>query len=334
VRFGWRVKILPGVRVGSRGVRVGPRAVGLRVSRKSASITGGVGPVYYSTHSGRRRRKPARNSGVGCWAVLGILMLIGLAVSLVVVTYGLILIPVVLIGGVVLWARHRGKQDSMAREAERQAREGRPLQGLLSARLVNLLSRHGITTENQLREVRDEDLLSLPGFGLQSLAEVTGALPGARPAPPPGSEALNHPPPLPPASVRGRAAPHVASEQVVRREPPETGAPINGALSEDGMSWWDGYNWRPINKPPLRTVPTPEVAPPAARDEGMAFDRRKWRLEYMGEFRRVAQEAAEARGETVSEEELDGRALRLKEAAGNQGLRERLLPDGRWKYQS
>ncbi len=101
----------------------------------------------------------------------------------------------------------------MAREAERQAREGRPLEGLLSARLISLLSRYGITTENQLREVRDEDLLRLPGFGLQSLAEVKGAIPEASFAPPPRSQVLNQPPLLPPATVRGRAAPDAASSR-------------------------------------------------------------------------------------------------------------------------
>ena len=35
MRLGWRVKILPGVRIGNRGVRLGPRAVGLRASAKS-----------------------------------------------------------------------------------------------------------------------------------------------------------------------------------------------------------------------------------------------------------------------------------------------------------
>jgi hypothetical protein len=41
-------------------------------------------------------------------------------------------------------------------------------------------------------------------------------------------------------------------------------------------------------------------------------------LEYSGEFSRVAQAAAKARGEPVSDEDLDARARRLKEAAGNE----------------
>jgi Bacterial RNA polymerase, alpha chain C terminal domain len=263
VRFGWRVKILPGVRVGSRGVRIGPRAVGLRVSRKSASITGGVGPVYYSTYGGRRRRKPVRSSGVGCWAALGILLLIGLGFSLVVVTYGLILIPVVLIGGIVVWVRHRNKQGSMVRKVQLPAREGRPLQAFLSPRLVNLLSRRGITTENQLRQLGDEDLLRLPGFGLKSLAEVREALPQTPLGTPPQWEALNQPSPLPPTTVSGPAVPVMDSGQVLPGGSPDAEPPFYGVRTEDGTLWWDGYNWQPAiepTPPPLEALNHPPAS--------------------------------------------------------------------------
>ncbi len=94
-----------------------------------------------------------------------------------------------------------------------------------------------------------------------------------------------------------------------------------------------------MSQPPPRSVPTQKVALPAAREETVRFDRREWQLENLGEFRRVVQEAAEARGEMVGDKELDDRALRLKEAAAGEGrfaeyVRKRILPDGRWKSEA
>src|SRR2546421_10245268 len=83
MRLGWRVKILPGVRIGSRGVRVGPRSVGLRVGRKSASITGGVGSLYYSTYSGRRRRGASNTTNMGCLAIPAVLFIVVPAAALI-----------------------------------------------------------------------------------------------------------------------------------------------------------------------------------------------------------------------------------------------------------
>jgi hypothetical protein len=115
-------------------------------------------------------------------------------------------------------------------------------------------------------------------------------------------------------------------------QPRRESLPANhGLRTPDGLWWWDGHTWQPIAAQTPASIPVPDDAPPAKRHETPSFDRRKWMLEYMGEFRRVAQEAAKARGETVSEEDLDTRARLLKEAAGNEALRERLLHDGRWK---
>jgi hypothetical protein len=66
MRFGWRFKFAAGVRVGSSGVRVGPRAAGVRVGPKSSSVTGGVGPLYYSQPVGRRRKSAGNPCAIGC----------------------------------------------------------------------------------------------------------------------------------------------------------------------------------------------------------------------------------------------------------------------------
>ena len=68
---------------------------------------------------------------------------------------------------------------------------------------------------------------------------------------------------------------------------------------------------------PRPMAPASEVTPSPTSEGSIRSDRQKWRLGYMGEFHKVAQEAAEGRGEAVSEEALDARALRLNEAASD-----------------
>jgi hypothetical protein len=112
MRFGFRFKILPGVRVTRSGVRVGPRIFGVRVGTKSSGISGGVGPFWYShskPYSKRRSRQvtASNSNGAGCLIALGVLVWLVILGSSPGLAIGLL---VCLVVGWVVWAVAKGRE--------------------------------------------------------------------------------------------------------------------------------------------------------------------------------------------------------------------------------